>query len=91
MERGLLAFGNALVIDPRSPPIASIDTGKGLVRISSSNAHPLAFNSGGEIAILHVQGGLAGDTFLVVDIPEMRNVRGDVVNALVVGGKAKVE
>ncbi len=86
-----VGFGNALVIDPRSPPIASIDTGKGLVRISSSNAHPLAFNSGGEIAILHVQGGLAGDTFLVVDIPEMRNVRGDVVNALVVGGKAKVE
>ena len=86
-----VAFGNALLIDPHAPPVATIDTGKGVVRITSSNGQPLAFNSGGEIAILRVQGGLAGDSFLVVDIPEIHNAHGDLVNAMVVGGRAKVE
>lgn len=86
-----VGFGSALSIDPAQPPVVTIDGSKGLIRISSSNARPLAFNSGGEIAILRVQGGLAGDTFLVVDVPEIHNGHGDVVAASVIGGRAKVE
>jgi hypothetical protein len=86
-----VSFGNALAIDPQSPPVVNIDSSKGLVRISSSNAKPLVFNSGGEIAILRVQGGLAGDTFLVVDVPEIHNVRGETVAASIIGGRAKVQ
>jgi general secretion pathway protein D len=86
-----VSFGDALVSNPQAPPVATIDSGKGLVRITSSNGQPLTFSSGGDIAILRVQGGLAGDTFLVVDIPEIRNAQGGLVTASVVGGKARVE
>jgi general secretion pathway protein D len=86
-----VSFGDALVANPQAPPVATIDGSKGIVRITSSNGQPLSFGSGGDIAVLHVQGGLAGDTFLVVDIPEIRNAQGGLVTASVVGGKARVE
>jgi general secretion pathway protein D len=84
-------LGPALAVDMKTPPAVTIDSEKGLVRISSSNGKPLMFHSGGEIAVLRVQGGLSGDTFLVMDVPELRNVRGEAVSSSIVGGKARVE
>jgi general secretion pathway protein D len=87
-----VSFGPAMEIDPKTPPVVTIDSTKGVIRISSSNAtKPLRFASGGELAVLRVQGGLAGDTFLVLDIPDLRNGRGEVVPATVTGGRARVQ
>ena len=49
------------------------------------------FNSGGEIATLHVRGGLSGESNLVVDNPTLKNDRGELVASEVSGGRAKVE
>jgi general secretion pathway protein D len=86
-----VSLGNALRIDPAQPPAVVLDSGNGLVRISSSNGKPLLFQSGGDIATLRVQGGLSGETFLVVDIHDIHNARGETVTAQVVGGRAKVD
>jgi hypothetical protein len=86
-----VSLGNALLIDPAKPPAVILDAGNGLVRISSSNGKPLQFRSGGDIATLRVQGGLSGETFLVVDVADIHNARGESVTAQVVGGRAKVD
>ena len=36
-----VVFGPALVVDPKTPPVATIDREHGTVRITSSNGKPL--------------------------------------------------
>jgi len=87
-----VVFGPALVVDPKTPPVATIDREHGTVRITSSNGKPLQFyNGGGDIASLRVRGGSPGDTFLVLENPNLTNGSGAVVNASVSGGHAKVD
>ncbi|HUP44571.1 MAG TPA: hypothetical protein VM779_03565, partial [Thermoanaerobaculia bacterium] len=91
MEIMDVSFGPALQIDPRVPPVATIDRQNGLIRVTSTNDQPLRFNSGGEVLMLRVLGGTPGDTPLVVDIPELKNGNGDVVVAAISGGRARVQ
>jgi general secretion pathway protein D len=85
-------FGPALVVDPKTPPVATIDREHGTVRIMSSNGKPLQFfNGGGDIVSLRTRGGAPGETFLVLDNPNLTNGSGAVVNASVSGGRAKVD
>jgi hypothetical protein len=84
-------FGPAIKLDPKTPPTVIIDRDNGTIRISSSDGKPLAFNSGGEIAALRVRGGISGETYLVMENPDLRNGRGEVVASAVSGGRAKVE
>jgi len=85
-------FGPAMVIDLKTPPVATIDREHGTVRITSSNGKPLQFyNGGGDIASLRVRGGATGDTYLVLENPNLTNGAGTVVNAAVSGGHAKVD
>ena len=91
IEVSQISFGPAMNIDPRTPPAVTIDAASGTIRITSSDSRPLMFNSGGEIATLHVRGGTAGETFLVMDNPDLRNGRGEGVASAVSGGRAKVE
>ncbi len=87
-----VVFGSALTIDIKTPPIATIDREHGTVRISSSNGKPLQFNSGGgEIVTLRVRGGAPGETYLVLENPNLTNGGGTVVAASVSGGHAKVD
>ncbi len=87
-----VVFGPALTIDIKTPPIATIDREHGTVRISSSNGKPLQFNSGGgEIVTLRVRGGAPGETYLVLENPNLTNGGGTVVAASVSGGHAKVD
>jgi len=87
-----VAFGPALSIDLKTPPVATIDREHGTVRITSSNGKPLQFNNGGgSIASLRVRGGAPGDTYLVLEDPHLTNGAGTVVNASVSGGRAKVD
>jgi hypothetical protein len=85
-------FGPALVVDPKAPPVVTIDREHGNVRITSSNGKPLQFNNGGgDIASLRVRGAAPGDTFLVLENPNLTNGNGTLVNASVSGGHAKVD
>ena len=87
-----VVFGPALVVDPKTPPVATIDREHGTVRIISSNGKPLQFNNGGgDIAQLRVRGAAPGETFLVLENPNLTNGTGSLVNASVSGGRAKVD
>jgi general secretion pathway protein D len=85
-------FGAAMVIDPKTPPVTTIDREHGSIRITSSNGKPLQFNNGGgDIASLRVRGGAPGETYLVLENPGLTNGTGAVVTASVSGGHAKVD
>lgn len=84
-------FGQAINVDPKTPPVITIDRALGVVKITSSDGNPLTFNGGGEIATLRVRGGATGETFLVMDNPAFKNGRGELVASEVSGGRAKVE
>jgi hypothetical protein len=86
-----VAFGPAVSIDPKTPPVVKIDATAGTVTITSSDGKPLSFASGGEIATLRVRGGMPGETYLVLDNPSFKNGRGEGVASAVSGGRAKVE
>jgi general secretion pathway protein D len=86
-----VAFGSAVAIDPKTPPVVKIDATAGTITITSSDGKPLSFNSGGDIAVLRVRGGLPGETYLVLDNPSFKNGRGEGVASAVSGGRAKVE
>ncbi|HEY6843620.1 MAG TPA: cohesin domain-containing protein [Thermoanaerobaculia bacterium] len=86
-----VTFGSALQIDPKSPPVVTINQKLGTVTITTSDGKPLVFNSGGEIATLRVRGGATGETNLVVDVSDLKNGQGALVASEVSGGRAKVE
>lgn len=84
-------FGPAMSIDAQSPPIATIDSTGGTVRIKSSDGKPLSFRSGGELLVLRLQGIMAGDATLVLDAPELKNAKGQIVLGAISGGRARIE
>ena len=84
-------FGNALKIDPKTPPVATINKDSGTIRIVSSDGKPLVFAGGGEVVGLRVRGGLTGATYLVMENPAFHDAKGVEVMSAVAGGKAKVE
>ena len=86
-----VTFGPAMVIDPKTPPIVTINRELGKVTIAASDGKPLSFNGGGDIATLRVRGGGTGESFLVMDNPTLKNGRGEIVASEVAGGRARVE
>jgi general secretion pathway protein D len=86
-----VSFGPAMQIDLKTPPAVNIDRGTGTIKITSSDGGPLRFNSGGELAALRVRGVLNGETYLVLENPDLKNGTGKVVASTIAGGHAKVE
>jgi general secretion pathway protein D len=86
-----VAFGPALVFDPKAPPVATISRESGTIRVTSSDGRPLAFQGGGDVVILRVRAITQGETFLVVETPTLNNGHGEVVPATISGGRARVE
>lgn len=84
-------FGPALNIDPRQPPVVTINRETGTIKLVSSNGKPLSFAGGGEVLMLRVHGGLLGETFLVLENPDFRTAAGVAVQSAIAGGRAKVE
>jgi general secretion pathway protein D len=86
-----VSFGPAMIIDISKPPVVSIDRSAGTIKIRSSDGGPLRFNSGGDIAALRVRGVLSGETYLVLENPDLKNGSGITVASTIAGGRAKVE
>ncbi|HEX3584232.1 MAG TPA: secretin N-terminal domain-containing protein, partial [Thermoanaerobaculia bacterium] len=85
-----IVFGDALSVDPKKPPVATINRDTGTVKITSSDGKPLQFVSGGDVIGLKVRGGNAGETMLVIEPPELRTTAGSNVMTAVTGGRAQV-
>jgi formamidopyrimidine-DNA glycosylase len=86
-----VAFGPALAVDAKTPPAVTINREAGTIRVVSTDGKALAFTSGGEVLSLRVHGGLSGETFLVVDTPDLRDLKNQTVAAAISGGRARVE
>jgi len=86
-----VVFGNALTIDPKTPPVTTINRDTGTIRIASSDGKPLQFAGGGDIVSLRVRGGKEGETFLILEPPDFHNGTGGSVMTAVSGGRARVE
>jgi general secretion pathway protein D len=91
IEVSEVTFGPAINIDPKVPPVVTINRELGKVTITASDGKLLTFNGGGDIATLRVRGGGTGESFLVMDNPSLKNGRGELVASEVSGGRAKVE
>jgi len=85
-----IVFGGALAIDPKTPPVATINRDTGTVKITSSDGKPLHFVSGGDLFGLKVRGGNSGETMLVIEPPELHDAAGTNVMTAVTGGRAQV-
>jgi general secretion pathway protein D len=86
-----VSFGPALVADPAAMPAITIDREGGTIKVKPTNGKPLKFVSGGIVLAIRVHGGLSGETFLVIDSPDLRTGGGLQVVAAVTGGRARVE
>jgi general secretion pathway protein D len=91
MDVSEVVFGSAMNIDPRTPPVATINRDTGTIKITSSDGKPLQFISGGDVVGLRLRGGKSGETALVIEPPELRNTAGTNVMTAVTGGRAQVE
>jgi hypothetical protein len=83
--------GSALGVNPAMPPVVTVNRQQGTITVKSSDGKPLSFVSGGDVLAFRVHGGLSGDTFLVMDNPDLRTAGGVGITAAVSGGRAKVQ
>lgn len=86
-----VALGSAFAYDAAKPPAVTVDGASGTITVKPTDGKPLAFLGGGQVLALRVHGGLTGDTFLVMDNPDLRNRKGQTILASVAGGRAKVQ
>jgi len=86
-----IAFGPALFVDPAAMPAIVIDRNAGTIKVQPTNGQPLKFVTGGVVLSIRVHGGNPGDTFLVIDNPDIRTAGGAAVVAAVAGGRARVQ
>ncbi|HEX8172005.1 MAG TPA: secretin N-terminal domain-containing protein [Thermoanaerobaculia bacterium] len=87
-----VAAGAAIDFDPNLPPVIAVDRNAGTIRVTSAKkGEPLRFVGGGQVLTIRVHGGLAGETFLVLENPDFRARGGQSIVAAVAGGRARVQ
>jgi general secretion pathway protein D len=86
-----VSVGAAMNVNPALPPIVTVNRDAGTITIKSSDGKPLSFNSGGEVLVLRVHGGITGETFLVLNDPDFHTAAGNAVASAVSGGRARVQ
>jgi hypothetical protein len=84
-------IGSAVAVDLETPPVVSIDHDHGTITVTPSGAKPLRFASGGQILAVRVHGGLSGETFLVMEKPDLKTSTGQSIVAAIGGGRASVQ
>jgi general secretion pathway protein D len=86
-----VTVGGALEIDPLAPPSVNVDSAAGTITLRNTNGKPLTFVGGGQVLAVRVQGGVTGDSMLILENPNFRDAGGAGVVAAVTGGRAKVQ
>ncbi|HEV7765565.1 MAG TPA: secretin N-terminal domain-containing protein [Thermoanaerobaculia bacterium] len=84
-------IGAAILTDLASPPMVSVNHDAGTITITQGDGKPLRFAGGGQVLAIRVHGGLPGETFLVMENPDLHTSSGQSVVAAVAGGRAKVQ
>ncbi len=70
--------------------MVQVDRNAGTITVRNPGGAPLQFASGGTVLTLRVHGGLSGETFLVMQNPDLRNGNGLGILAAIGGGRATV-
>jgi general secretion pathway protein D len=83
-------LGPAFQVNAAAPPVVQVDRNSGTITVKNADGSPLQFVSGGTVLTLRVHGGLSGETFLVMQNPDLRNANGLGILAVVGGGRATV-
>ncbi len=84
-------LGPAVFVNPAAPPVINVDRNTGTVTLRPTNGQRLMFNGGGQVLAVRVHGGVTGDTFLVLENPDLRTASGHGITAAVAGGRARVQ
>ena len=83
-------IGSAIAVDLDAPPMVSVNHDQGTITVTPSAGKPLRFAGGGQILAIRVHGGLAGETFLVMESPALKTATGQNIAAAIGGGRARV-
>lgn len=83
-------LGAAFAVNATAPPVVQVDRNNGTIIVRNADGSPLQFVSGGTVLTLRVHGGLSGQTFLVMQNPDLRNANGVGIASVVGGGRATV-
>jgi len=86
-----VSIGHAIMVDTAQPPVINVNSETGTITVKNANGAPLRFVSGGLVLAMRVIGGSPGETFLVMDNPDLRTAGGDSIAAAVAGGRIRVE
>lgn len=84
-------IGSAIAVDFEFPPVVSVNRDAGVITVTQGGGKPLQFTGGGQILAIRVHGGLSGETFLVMDNPDLHTAAGQSIVAAVAGGRARVQ
>ena len=84
-------IGSAIAVDLDAPPIVAINRDAGTITVTQGDGKPLRFAGGGQVLALRVLGGLTGETFLVMENPDLHTASGQSIVAAVAGGRARVQ
>jgi general secretion pathway protein D len=84
-------IGSAIAVNLDTPPIVSINRDAGTITVTQGDGKPLRFAGGGQVLAIRVNGGLSGETFLVLENPDLHTASGQSIVAAVAGGRARVQ
>jgi hypothetical protein len=84
-------IGAAVIADLDAPPTVSINRDAGTITLSRTGGKLLHFTGGGQVLAIRVLGGAAGETFLVMENPDLHTAGGKSIVAAVAGGRARVQ
>jgi len=84
-------IGSALAVNLDTPPIVSINRDAGTITVTQGDGNSLHFTGGGQVLALRVTGGNTGETFLVMENPDLHTLSGQSIVAAVAGGRARVQ
>ncbi|HEU4889631.1 MAG TPA: hypothetical protein VFV49_17230, partial [Thermoanaerobaculia bacterium] len=84
-------IGSAIAVDFDAPPVVSVNRDTGTITVTQGVGKPLRFAGGGQILAIRVHGGMSGETFLVMESPDLHTASGQSIVAAVGGGRAKVQ
>ena len=86
-----VSIGSAIAVNLDTPPIVSVNRDTGTITVTQGDGKPMRFAGGGQVLAIRVNGGLAGETFLVMENPDLHTASGQSIVAAVAGGRVRVQ
>jgi hypothetical protein len=86
-----VSIGSAVFVNLDTPPIVAVNRDAGTITVTQGDGKPLRFTGGGQVLAIRVSGGNSGETFLVMENPDLHTASGQTIVAAVAGGRARVQ